>query len=84
MNRPNQTRLEIEQAIQFHLELDEELGRKDKRAWPPWVLEIYEKKGGDKDGNYDKETNMQVSETERECIQPARDSKQNIKKGWFD
>ena len=84
MNRPNQTRLEIEQAIQFHLRLDKKFGNKNKSSWPPWLLEIYEKKGGDKDGNYNKEADMQVSRAERECIQPTRDSKQNIKKGWFD
>lgn len=36
--------LKIDQAIQFHLELDEMLGRKDRGSWPPWVLEIYRKR----------------------------------------
>lgn len=43
MDRINQTSAENEQAIKFHLEMDKELGRTDKRAWPEWLVEIYEK-----------------------------------------
>ena len=44
--RPNQTKFEIDQAIEFHLRLDEKQSRKDKNSWPPWLLEIYKQKGG--------------------------------------
>lgn len=40
----NQTRTEIEQAIEFHLRLDLKFGNVDKKSWPTWLLEIYNKR----------------------------------------
>ena len=38
----NQYKAELKQAIEFHLKMDKQSGRIDKKAWPPWLLEIYE------------------------------------------
>lgn len=83
MQRLNRTKAEMEQAIEFHLRLDKKLGKTDKKSWPPWLLEIYKKRGGDRDGN-NKETEVQIDRTGREHIQPPGPSNKGTKKGWFD
>lgn len=83
MSRPNQTKPEIEQAIEFHLRLDKKLGNTNRDSWPLSLREIYEKRGSDIDGN-DKETKVQVDRPGREHIQPPGSSNKGVKKGWFD
>ena len=50
MIKPNLTKFEITQAIEFHLRLDKKQGKTDKSSWPPWLKEYYEK-GGARDVN---------------------------------
>ena len=83
MNKPNQTRPEIEQAIEFHLRLDKKLGKTNRDSWPSWLNEIYEKRGGDINGE-NKQAEVQVDRAGREHIQPTGPSNKGIKKGWFD
>jgi len=45
----NQYKAELKQAIEFHLKMDKQSGRADKKAWPPWLLGIYE------EGNYNED-----------------------------